>query len=1180
MPQPTLLTILHHESDGEFRFRVVRGDGTPTNPVALPSPYTYAVDGAPNAVLMDELQWYLEEFLNYPYPPVTLRAEHVQNAMRTWGEQVFTTLFSGPARDLYTKAVASGHHLLTLKFVSNDPRVLSWPWERLSDPNTVPLGHASKIVRRLHDVADPGPISPDLPTDRVNILLVIARPDANDIAYRSSARSVVDLIRSEKLPAAVTVLRPPTFAQLRTHLDEHPNYYHLLHFDGHGGYFQDKGDAVKEGRLLFESVDGGHDLVSASQLASLLREYGLPLVLLDACKGATISEGGGSAFASVAGGLIKAGVRGVTAMAYSVYVSATEQFIPAFYQTLFKTGNPAEAVRKGRQQMLAEKSRVCARGTFPLEDWVVPILYEQEVFTLTFAKTGNSAAESKPDLLPDEARDTENPYGFIGRDSAILALERAMLAKPAAILIHGLGGVGKTTLARGFLQWLDETNGLGHGCLWIRFSSEVRTAEYVFNRMLDPFAKSLRVEPALLTMDQKVDVLAKVLRENKFLIVWDNFEAVAGLPEAGVQPAMNEEDRAHLVALVKKLRGGATKILITSRSPETWISQEHRRKIELGGLEGEERWQFCNRILGDLGIKVDRESDAFQKLMDALHGHPLLMRAVLPQLEKPAVRPEHLTQAINNNLASLHGVEEALATVYATLEVIVEGLPSETRELLVPIAYHERFVDADYLEVMTKVAEKVVPRTTIDVLTTTLARAGLLTDHGQNQFELHPALTGYLRGRFVGNVSEAEQSIWARAFVTVFAHLADQLAPKGLHEQRGFIAFHLPNLVSALERNETLDGPYDKRASLLQCLGAVHLNTRNFGAATRYFEKLAEHNRERLKEVGEAGAYHQLGMVALEQRNSDVAEAWYRKSLKINERLGNEPHVAITYHQLGIVEQKRRDFDTAEEWYRKSVEICERIGNEAGAASTYHHLGQVAEERRDFDAAEGWHRKSLEIKERLGNEHGASTSYHELGFVAQERRDFDSAEGWYRKALEIQKRIGDEPGAAGTHHQLGALEHARKDFAAAERWYRQSVEINERIGNEKDVADTYHQLGIVAAERRNVDAAYGWYGKSLAIAERLRDEHGAALTCGQLGILAREREQYVDAAVWFLKALHMFLNSNDDPHIGTVAMDFIAAYRAAPDAVKPQLKALWEAFGSLPNLDELVAQLEAEETPP
>ena len=70
---------------------------------------------------------------------------------------------------------------------------------------------------------------------------------------------------------------------------------------------------------------------------------------------------------------------------------------------------------------------------------------------------------------------------------------------------------------------------------------------------------------------------------------------------------------------------GRGKVIMTSRSQEEWLRPEWRVKIPregLGGLEGEERWEYCEIILRELGVKVNRDDPALKELMDQLAGHP------------------------------------------------------------------------------------------------------------------------------------------------------------------------------------------------------------------------------------------------------------------------------------------------------------------------------------------------------------------------------------------------------------------------------------------------------------------------------------------------------------------------------------------------------------------------------
>lgn len=220
-------------------------------------------------------------------------------------------------------------------------------------------------------------------------------------------------------------------------------------------------------------------------LSELLAEYRIPIMVLNACQSARIDEQAEDAFASVAAALLKAGLRSVVAMSYNLYVSGAQQFVPAFYRRLLETVNVAEAVRAGRQAMLAHNQRPCLLGEYPLDDWLVPVLYQQmQTDEIVLAQpapvAGNFILEEDAvsDPIPEQVQQLGDD-GFIGRQQAVQQLERARLASlKQAFLIHGMAGVGKTTLAKGFLHWLRDTGGLEQQVFWFSFDA-IRNVEYV-----------------------------------------------------------------------------------------------------------------------------------------------------------------------------------------------------------------------------------------------------------------------------------------------------------------------------------------------------------------------------------------------------------------------------------------------------------------------------------------------------------------------------------------------------------------------------------------------------------------------------------------------------------------------------------------------------------------------------
>jgi hypothetical protein len=195
-----VLRIAHVPDSDPTAFQVVRvadGKTTPV-PVSPPSPVGFPVAGRPNSDLLQELQWYLETFLDYPFPPEIDHAERVLQALRDWGEQSFSALFGQRAAGrMFDAATAEEYARLRLQIASDDAAVLAWPWEALRDPEVGWIAQTCQIERCLNAVRDPQPLPAGLPRDRVNILLVVARPfGPGDVRFRSIARPLVELIRT------------------------------------------------------------------------------------------------------------------------------------------------------------------------------------------------------------------------------------------------------------------------------------------------------------------------------------------------------------------------------------------------------------------------------------------------------------------------------------------------------------------------------------------------------------------------------------------------------------------------------------------------------------------------------------------------------------------------------------------------------------------------------------------------------------------------------------------------------------------------------------------------------------------------------------------------------------------------------------------------------------------------
>lgn len=137
---------------------------------------------------------------------------------------------------------------------------------------------------------------------------------------------------------------------------------HLFHFAGHGGVRVDRGGEPR-GLLVLEDEYGDAEEVEASEIARELRQRGVRVAVLGACRSG--QRGDVKAWDSVATALLKANLGGVVAMQHDVLDASATAFAAEFYRSLLAGLTIDEAVTHGRIKVAARD----AGG------WGTPVLY-------------------------------------------------------------------------------------------------------------------------------------------------------------------------------------------------------------------------------------------------------------------------------------------------------------------------------------------------------------------------------------------------------------------------------------------------------------------------------------------------------------------------------------------------------------------------------------------------------------------------------------------------------------------------------------------------------------------------------------------------------------------------------------------------------------------------------------
>lgn len=468
----------------------------PGSPVAPPA----MLDWPLSETELDDLRWYLEDYLPAPFGVYSERGSQIADRLPGWGQAIFEALFgAGPARDAWVGLRAANRPVQVL-IRSSVPAVLGLPWELLRDPRRItPL------------VLDGVALNRSLPAEgtarafavggqRLRVLMVISRPAGRaDVSYRMIARPLLQRLAAVRGDVDLVVLRPPTLENLVTELAAAKAVgqpFQIVHFDGHGvlagrraarvapGSPGSPGSplhfaASESGVLVFEKPTGGPDQVPAGDLAQVLSHAEVPVVVLNACQSGAVGK---QLEAAVATRLLQDGAASVVAMAYTVYAVAAAEFMTAFYEALFTGETVSAAVEAGRRRLARNDERPSPKGQMPLADWVIPVHYLRS--EVRFSQLKPTLEPVALDLALDEIRErgaTRDSLEelapineFVGRDGLFFDLEVA-LRHQRVVVLHGPGGTGKTELAKAFGRWWQDTGGVEkpHWVIWHSFEPGV-----------------------------------------------------------------------------------------------------------------------------------------------------------------------------------------------------------------------------------------------------------------------------------------------------------------------------------------------------------------------------------------------------------------------------------------------------------------------------------------------------------------------------------------------------------------------------------------------------------------------------------------------------------------------------------------------------------------------------------
>jgi tetratricopeptide (TPR) repeat protein/transcriptional regulator with XRE-family HTH domain len=625
---------------------------------------------------------------------------------------------------------------------------------------------------------------------------------------------------------------------------------------------------------------------------------------------------------------------------------------------------------------------------------------------------------------------------FTGRSDELARLDAALAAAgtapaaPVIVVLSGMAGVGKTTLA---VHWAHRlTSRFPDGQLY----ADLRGFDHA-GPPRDPddvvrgFLGALDVPPERTPADPDAREARYrgLLAGRRILLLLDN-----------------ARDAAQVRPLLPGT--GSVFVVVTSRDRLVGlVAGQAAHAVPVGVLDrAEARRLFIGRIEED---QVAADPAAADEIVTRCAGLPLALAVAAARIATGTTNLTALAgelRGAGGRLEPLAGTDPAtdLRTVLATS---FRALDRGAADLLRRLGLHP---GADTDEAA---AASLAGRPVADVrpLLATLVQANLLNEAGPGRYTRHDLLRAYTAELAGADPRAGAARLRLLDHLLHTAHAADRLVIPA----RDSIPLSPP-------RPGVSVAPLADRAAALAWFAAERPT---LVAAVRAAAD-AGHDRHAW----------QLAWATLEYLDrwghwADAATT-HEVALPAAERLDDTRARAFTHRGLGRAYGRLNRLDDAETHLRHAAELFERLDTPAGTARTHLSLAGLAERRGDLREALHHATRALELFQAAARPIGVGNALNTAAWYHSLLGDHATALTVGRRAVTVLEPLGDSIGLAGTwdtlgaaHHGLGAYIEAAECYRRALRMYRAGDDRYNEAATLDRLGDTYHALGDLLAAR-------------------------------------------------------------------------------------------------------------------
>ncbi|HEY9630431.1 MAG TPA: tetratricopeptide repeat protein [Coleofasciculaceae cyanobacterium] len=817
-------------------------------------------------------------------------------------------------------------------------------------------------------------------------------------------------------------------------------FFDGVHLTGHA--------TLREGqpRFITETATGEAHYASAREIASTLQPPLPPLVFLSGCRTGQSAEQG--AVPSMAEALLQHGATAVLGWGQTVLDTDATAAAAALYGALARGKSLADAVALTYQALIEQEAR----------DWHLLRLYAAKTLPGALVKPAGTPGW-KPAPKPSMATEFLDPLtrqirvptreSFVGRRRPLQRCLRALTAdlETIAVLIHGMGGLGKSSVAARLCDRLPQFQRR----VW---QGRIDPAKLVneLAKMLDDRSLRQRLQDPEEELPFRLRGVFQQLAEQgatPFLLVLDDFEQ--NLEAEGTGYILKPPAAAVLNALFWAIQetDSRHRLILTSRYDFEIHPLQGMMRQPLDGLQGADLQKKCERL------------SALQpppRQFDAAAAEIELILSWQAQAKLLADGNPRLLETLNARVQPQPQTDRA-----ATLEQLAAD-PTELRQQVIEARLLQQIPD-DLRIVLSRglVFELPVPPAAFASVTA----GGKWIDRAiaLGLLEVSPDQTLRVPRILPLSLPEEAEPLYELATQTLYEcwwQGTNATEAQALEVHR----------LAMLAKNAAI------AAEIASILANLWRDKSRFRAAVSLCKSTLEITES-------AKVLSQLAYCEQCLGNVELAALYYQRA--IDSCPGDDAkQKAFIFHCLGMLKDQQGQVNEAIALYQQSLTLFESIRDVQGKATSLNQMAGIYAQQGQVNEAIALYQQSLALHELIDNGQGKAMSLHNIAVIYAQQGQVNEAIALYQQSLALEESIGDVQGKAASLHNMAAIYAQQGQVNEAIELFKESLEIKEKIGYVQGKAMTLWWLGRLANQQGNPSLALPYLQEAFEILQHLR----------------------------------------------------------------------------------------------